>query len=659
MNSLFKKSAVAGMLAAVALTAVPIAPANAQSQADLQTTINALLAQVQSLQAKLNGGASATAFNYTWSRSLTIGSTGEDVRMLQKFLNRDADTRVALSGAGSAGNETTYFGPATSAAVAKFQNKYRSDILTPNGLITATGYFGPASIAKANALAKIGSTPVPPKPTTPNDDDDESPLRGEGALDSLEIETADDTEVREGASDAAIAEVTMEATDGDIEINRLDISLVAGVGNTEKDPWDTFEEVSLFVNGKKIAEKSIDERTDYVNRNLGTVRFTNLDLVIEEDEEVELTIAATIQSGVDGAGTAADWTVAVERIRYFDADGVATDESSLGDFGTGVSFEIVERGEGEELKFAIGNNSPKATTIIVDDGKKTTNKTILEYTIEAIDGDIELEKLYINLETGTAPINSVIDDVRLVIGGKTFKDESITTTGAYTATSALVMFDIDGDITIDEDDKETVKVVVDLKPQTAYQNGETLIAQVTSAERDMTDAEGNDDISTFSGSVVGKEQTLISEGITSPVGSVEFSTKTQGQNDTTGIFTVEFEVTAVEDDFYIRDFASTSAATTTGGFKFSVESAAGAPTNLSASINTTADEDTNGVYTVREGQTETFTLNIVVDASAPGQHRVILDNIFFSEDTDGVTNARAYRLTPVNEYRSPYLYIHN
>ncbi len=81
-------------------------------------------------------------FNFT--RSLTIGSRGEDVRELQKLLNAYGFT-VSEEGAGSVGNETTYFGTRTKQALVRLQNFYRSDILVPVGLSSGTGYFGPST----------------------------------------------------------------------------------------------------------------------------------------------------------------------------------------------------------------------------------------------------------------------------------------------------------------------------------------------------------------------------------------------------------------------------------------------------------------------------------------------------------------------------------
>ncbi|TSC62089.1 MAG: peptidase M23 [Parcubacteria group bacterium Athens0416_74] len=79
----------------------------------------------------------------TFTRNLFLGVNGEDVRVLQKLLNARGYT-VAVSGAGSAGYETSYFGPATKAAVIRFQ--------VAHSIEPAVGYFGPISQA---ALASL------------------------------------------------------------------------------------------------------------------------------------------------------------------------------------------------------------------------------------------------------------------------------------------------------------------------------------------------------------------------------------------------------------------------------------------------------------------------------------------------------------------------
>src|SRR3989344_2041821 len=112
--------------ATVALTMVAmIAPmsAGAYTIADLQAQINALMAQLAQLQGQATANPSsmpAACVGVTFTRNLTVGAVGQDVRCLQAAMNAFGFT-VAASGAGSPGSETTYFGSLTLAAVRKYQ----------------------------------------------------------------------------------------------------------------------------------------------------------------------------------------------------------------------------------------------------------------------------------------------------------------------------------------------------------------------------------------------------------------------------------------------------------------------------------------------------------------------------------------------------------
>ncbi len=139
--------------------------ASALTVAELQAQITALQTQLTALQ----GGTTGTG--YTFSADLKMGSTGTDVKNLQIVLNKDTATQIAQgTDAGAPGYETSYFGIRTKAAVIKFQDKYTSEVLTPVGLTSGTGYVGSMSRAKLNAL--YGGTPTTPAtpgttPTTP------------------------------------------------------------------------------------------------------------------------------------------------------------------------------------------------------------------------------------------------------------------------------------------------------------------------------------------------------------------------------------------------------------------------------------------------------------------------------------------------------------
>jgi peptidoglycan hydrolase-like protein with peptidoglycan-binding domain len=86
---------------------------------------------------------------YIFNKNLKQGSTGEDVRQLQIFLNKKGFT-VSSSGAGSLGNETSYFGAKTFQAVKKYQEAYKAEILTPLGLRSGTGFFYVSTRAHVN-----------------------------------------------------------------------------------------------------------------------------------------------------------------------------------------------------------------------------------------------------------------------------------------------------------------------------------------------------------------------------------------------------------------------------------------------------------------------------------------------------------------------------
>ncbi len=161
-----KKAFIAGFLF-ISILFVSAPNAGAVTIAELQAQINALLAQLATLQAQSgNTSASPTVsadkFCYTFIRNLKLGDgkTSYDepmVRALQTALRKEGFTISDNEGpkAGSV------FGQSTEAAVIGFQEKYADEILTPNGLTKGNGFVGVSTRIKLNELYGCdGPTPT-------------------------------------------------------------------------------------------------------------------------------------------------------------------------------------------------------------------------------------------------------------------------------------------------------------------------------------------------------------------------------------------------------------------------------------------------------------------------------------------------------------------
>lgn len=75
------------------------------------------------------------------TKNLKWKDVDPQVQFLQVFLNASGFP-VAMTGPGSPGNETTFFGESTQAALIRFQEAFRSQILSPAGLEHGTGVTG-------------------------------------------------------------------------------------------------------------------------------------------------------------------------------------------------------------------------------------------------------------------------------------------------------------------------------------------------------------------------------------------------------------------------------------------------------------------------------------------------------------------------------------
>lgn len=650
---------VVGLVVVSMLFSLSFTSAKAATAEELQAQITTLLSQIAQLQGQLGQGGTGVGAGvcpFTWTMDLKTGSAGADVMKLQQFLNSDPETRVAASGVGSAGMETMTYGPMTAAAVSKFQTKYSGAILAPAGLVNPTGFFGPGTRAKANMLC--ASAPAPSDDDSnddsnddANDDDSSDELSGEADLDTASLDSASDDEVEEGAEDAEIATFNVEFQDGDASISRIDVMLDSG---DTSDAWDALESVSLWVDGDKVAETNADDEDDYQDDEM-TLRFSGLDIVAMEDEEVEVVIAATLQSNIDAADQDT-YTVSIPSMRFFDAEGVAsTEEDPTTDT---VTFDIVAAGFEDEVIVKSSNDDPEATTLQVEDSAKSDWFTVFVFDLDTDDStnDIELNTIDIEVITGNDDYAAVVDDAELVIDGVTVDDfDVVISTTTDPADTGTLTFDVDGDVVIDAG--ERVAAELKLRFKALVTEGATVEASVDGT---TIDAEGADDV-TGEGASTGETHTLRTTGIEVELDSTDADiTVVDSTDNDYGTFVISVDVTAFEQEVFIP----ISAASTT----WKLADADGATILSSDTASTTVVLDSTAAeggagdafFEINEGETETITLTVTYTpgASAPQSARLVLETLVFDE-TGTATGAddEEWDALPATTYRTSVISI--
>jgi hypothetical protein len=637
MNVLTIKKSVAAVFALILVSTVVPAQAKAQSISELQAQINQLMAQIAFLQGQMGSVATAGSCSVTFTRSLSQGMSGSDVFALQRFLNRSADTRVAVSGAGSPGLETQYYGPATAAAVSKFQVKYRSEILTPSGLLNPTGFFGPSSRAKANALcAAVPPVVVPP---TNNDDDDEDLEGGEARLQDFQTNEGDDTSIAEGQDNAPVMDVEFEVEDGDVQVNRIDVAF-DHISGGDQDPWDVFENVSIWVDGEEVASVDVDDDDAWSKNQPSSgdyrLRITSIDdFVVREGETAEFTVAVTVAGNVDDAGSV-EWETFIpdDGIRAIDSEDI---NHFIGETDETVRFDINEAGAGSELMVRTSDDDPEATILQLKRSATSDWMTVFAFELDADDSedDITINSLPLTVDVSDSETyNALVRDARLVIDGEEYDDVSVSDGSTDTAE---LTFDLD-DLVIDAGESVTIELELQFRALPEADEGTRLQASITSAQADAIDAEGEDDLSAsqISGSATGELHTLRTGG--SSAGEVETSATVKANSNSTtdddeGVYTIEFEVTAFNEDVYINNSAARGTTTSTGGVNYIIENSQGDETtagSADANLDSTAEVD-NGRYVVREGDTETFTLTVEYDPQDAGFYRLQLYTINYND----------------------------
>lgn len=698
MEWITKRKIATGFIAIVfafGMIATPAIPAHntahAQSNAELQAQIQNLLALITQLQAQLAGQTPAPAVcPYTWVRDLTMGSTGTDVLRLQQYLNASADTRLALSGAGSPGNETTYFGPITANAVVRFQNKFAASVLHPIGLTVGTGYFGPMTRAKINQLCLV--TPTPPV----DDDDDDPPVDDDDDLQGGEGDVTDfdvlsqfsNEEVAQGDTETVFG-FEFEADGSDLSVRRIDILFEANAdasgSNDEADaePWDFIEELTLNINGDAVATMDASSEDDW--EEVGSadmdgendddtyrVRFSGLSERVDEGEVMEVTLEVTARGVLDSADIPQNFEIAVadDGIRAVDGVGLNVYGGSDSEQVT-MTFSDVTGGD---LDLSASDDFDRDYTAQASATSDTDDVVVGMFELEADNQDITVEDLPVDvvIQNGS-DVDNLVTSLSLWADGDMIESKNVSSSGA----STTVTFD-DIDYVIEEDETVTFTIQADIQElddTTDQEEGVTVYTVVFGSEINAEDDEG-DEVTVDGDWNAGANPDTVSFYVDLAQLELVSTSETRGSTDSTGethdgTFTIRFEVTAEGGDIYIPATAagtttSASAGSSDSGVEYLVEASSGSAqlSGMSAVLNATGatrvTSTSPDLWRVDDGQTATFTLTVNYDNegnASEGFYHV--EMIALNWDTDQDTTPDRAFTSGFDDYQTDPIFLDN
>jgi peptidoglycan hydrolase-like protein with peptidoglycan-binding domain len=494
---------IAGIAAGATLLFGSFVPmAGAQTVAELQAQINALMAQLAALQ----GGSVSTggsAAGCTFTRSLTVGSSGADVTCLQNYLRGTGHFTFA-------GGATGYFGPITRTAVAAWQ--------AANGVSPAVGYFGPISQARYMAVAG-GSVSGPG--TTPGTTTGISTPGVEGTITASKAPIpASGVKVYEGGSRVSVLGIELEADLSDIKVERVKLKLDADTsGNSDQQFYTKIADRIYVMDGSTVlastdlnANTVVKEGSDYY------ITIAGFGFIVPKDTEKVLTIAIDPKASWDSTYDNDNWslTVAASGVRGIDGAGINQYSPSSTFSNSFVSAaDIVDSAA---LTVSLSNTSPATSQVIANQGSSNNEYdelTLAKFDYKAEDDDVTITDLVVNivrggtLTTATATTGYIYDGSTLI--------GSATVNGTTDAVMSATFSDIDWTIPADTTRSLTFKVDIDSAGllATTFSASSTAsgITSENSAGSSISES-GSAQGKTITVRKVGPEVTLVSKSIT-------------------------------------------------------------------------------------------------------------------------------------------------
>lgn len=513
--------------------------------------------------------------------------------------------------------------------------------------------------------------------TADDDDDDDDDDDLEGGAGSVEeyklLSTYNNEEVGQGSEDVKVYGMSIEADDAsDLGIQAM--KLVFNEGTAASDFEDYATEVAIWQGDTELARLDASEFTDD-NDWTKTVSFDDQAFIgAGEVESFYVTV-----SGIDNLDTndATDsWTLDVTSVRFLDAQGAIISEDPTLDTRT-FSFENFATAADIELKFSTGDETINDAHVIDIDATDDTNDVpILSVEVE-VEGDsnLTMDALPVNFDVAAGNVDDQATAFYLYVDGEQAGQvsvgsgsdciEEMTANGdcLTVGTAETYLFD-DLDLTLEAGQTYDFEIKADLLSiADGVVDGDTIAANISNTLNDnqpvygfdVEDEDGEDlDDDDTTGSVTGEAHALYDTGIYVTLVSVDSEvTYVADPNVPTdadqATYTIKFDVEAFGADAYIDEDADEDLAGVVAN-EYTVSNASNTATEV---FTSTADHETNS-YLVEEGTTETFTLTVVLAATADNFADVTLTTVGWAATDVTYTDAYTFNL---DEFQTDPVYL--
>lgn len=518
-NKLFASAVAFTMV--LSLVAVP---ASAQTTAELTAQINSLLAMIAQLQAQIasitTGGYAATTF----TKDLTVGSTGAEVSALQQFLVSKGFLTMP------AGVAYGYFGSLTKAALAGYQASV--------GIAPAAGYFGPITRAHLNALTPTttpGSTTVGAI-TTPG---------VEGTLSVSSNNSGLVSTIYEGDENVAILGFNVEAKNSDIAVQRVKLDL----GDTTQIYNKIYSKIYVTDGSNVLASSDLNSSTVVKDNGRYYITLTGFNFVVSKDAKKQVVIKADVMPTIDSTLISQTYTVRLAENGVRGVDGAGIDQYAGGTSITKSVTTAKSLTDSAALKMSLNNSSPKKSEVVASEGSNNNELdklSVLVFDVKAEKDNVTLDDLKVNFVVAGG--NANVSTVYLYEGSTELDNASLNdNVASFTGL----------DYNISKDATKTLTVKVDVR--NAGEDVTTITASASASDLVAENSVG--DTVARSGSANGYDISVRSAGLEIALVSRSITTNGVTQaSDATSTLTATFNVRvkALGDDITLGTVASSN-----------------------------------------------------------------------------------------------------